>query len=227
MEALTPRWWSKFGEFFGQAQVNLFATRQTLHCPLWFSLTHTAPLGLDANGTDVAEASSVCLSPDRSAPGSSRESAPGWGPSIAKNPVLAGPSLVLWTLISLSTALHVVFPSGGISSHWQRAWSFTPARSCGSCGLAPEGAQLIASGLSTEVAETILQSRAPSMRKLYGPEVETRGAEDRQLDPVNCPFGTVLEFLRRPVSPRVSPSTLKVYVAAIAAYHGPLLVAFQ
>ncbi len=34
-------------------------------------------------------------------------------------------------------------------------------------GVAPEGTQLIASGLSTEVAETILQSRAPSMRKLY------------------------------------------------------------
>ncbi len=33
-------------------------------------------------------------------------------------------------------------------------------------GVAPEGAQLMASGLSTEVAETILQSRAPSMRKL-------------------------------------------------------------
>ncbi len=34
-------------------------------------------------------------------------------------------------------------------------------------GVAPEGAQLIASGLSTEVVETILQSRAPSTRKLY------------------------------------------------------------
>ncbi len=34
-------------------------------------------------------------------------------------------------------------------------------------GVAPEGAQLITSGLSTDVAETILQSRAPSKRKLY------------------------------------------------------------
>ncbi len=33
-------------------------------------------------------------------------------------------------------------------------------------GVASEGAQLIASGLSTEVVETILQSRAPSTRKL-------------------------------------------------------------
>ncbi len=29
---------------FDQAQVDLFATHQTLHCPLWYSLTHPAPL---------------------------------------------------------------------------------------------------------------------------------------------------------------------------------------
>ncbi len=31
-----------------QAQVDLFATREVTHCPLWFSLTHPAPRGLDA-----------------------------------------------------------------------------------------------------------------------------------------------------------------------------------
>ena len=34
-------------------------------------------------------------------------------------------------------------------------------------GLASEGAQLIEAGLSTEVVETILHSRAPATRKLY------------------------------------------------------------
>ncbi|XP_073720453.1 uncharacterized protein [Misgurnus anguillicaudatus] len=33
---------------FYQAEVDLFASRETTHCPLWFSLTHPAPLGLDA-----------------------------------------------------------------------------------------------------------------------------------------------------------------------------------
>ncbi len=51
--------------------------------------------GAGCYGTDVAEASSVFLSPDRSAPGSSRESAPEWGPAVASSPVLAGPSMVL------------------------------------------------------------------------------------------------------------------------------------
>ncbi len=44
----TLRWWSWYGGDFGQAQVDLFVSRETSHCPLWFSLTHSAPLGLDA-----------------------------------------------------------------------------------------------------------------------------------------------------------------------------------
>ncbi len=34
-------------ESLGQ-EVDLFATRQTSHCPLWLSLTHPALLALDA-----------------------------------------------------------------------------------------------------------------------------------------------------------------------------------
>ncbi|KAL0149336.1 hypothetical protein M9458_055374 [Cirrhinus mrigala] len=51
--------------------------------------------GAGCNGTDMAEASSVCLSPDCSALWSSRESAPGRGLPPPGSPVLAGPSLVL------------------------------------------------------------------------------------------------------------------------------------
>lgn len=35
-------------ERFGPVEVDLFASRETSHCSLWFSLTHPAPLGLDA-----------------------------------------------------------------------------------------------------------------------------------------------------------------------------------
>ncbi len=115
----------------------------------------------------MAEASSVRLSLDRSAPGSSREGVPGRGPSVASSPVLAGPSMVL----------------GPDFSH--RRLSMGDSRQDGSpltggghdpspppgvvevVGVVPEVAQLIASGLSTEVVETILQSRAPSTRRLY------------------------------------------------------------
>ncbi len=38
---------------FGQAQVDLLASRETSYCPLWFSLTHPAPLGLDVRAGPV------------------------------------------------------------------------------------------------------------------------------------------------------------------------------
>ncbi len=47
------------------------------------------------HGPDLAKASSVCLSPDCSAPRNSGESVQGRGSAAASSPVLAGPSMVL------------------------------------------------------------------------------------------------------------------------------------
>ncbi len=180
--------------------------------------------GAGCYGTDLADASSVRLSPDLSAPGSSRESAPGWGLSIASSPVLARPSMVLGPdfsprRLSMGDSRQEGSPlTGGEHDH------SPPPRVVEAVGVAPEGAQLIASGLSTEVVETILQSRAPSTRKLYALKwrLFTSWCGDCQLDLVNCPIGTVLDFLQARFSAGLTHSTLKVYVAAIAAYHAPL-----
>ncbi len=180
--------------------------------------------GAGCYGTDVAEASSVRLSPDCSAPGSSRESAPGRGPAVASSPVLAGPSMVLGPDFSPRR-----LPMGDSSQERSPLTSggydlSSPPGVMEAVCVAPEGAQLIASGLSTEVVETILQSRAPSTRKLYGLKwrLFTSWCGDHQLDPVNCPIGTVLEFLQARFSAGLSHSTLRVYVAAIASYHAPV-----
>ncbi len=50
--------------------------------------------GAGCHGADVAEASSVRLPPDRSAPRSSGESSPGQGVTTNSSPVLARPSMV-------------------------------------------------------------------------------------------------------------------------------------
>ncbi len=123
--------------------------------------------GAGCHGTDMAEASTVCFSPDRSAPGSSGESAPGRGQSTTGSAVLAGPSLVLGPDFSprrlpMGDSRQEESPLTGRGHHLS-----PPPRAMEVVGVAPEGAQLIASGLSTEVVETILQSRAPSTRKLY------------------------------------------------------------
>ncbi len=78
--------------------------------------------------------------------------------------------------------------------------------------------------LRAEVVETIIQSRAPSTRKPYALKWKlfTSWCGDHQLDPVNCPTGTVLEFQEARLSAGLSHSTLKVYVAVISAYHTSL-----
>ncbi len=180
--------------------------------------------GAGCHGTDLAEASSVRLSPDRSAPRSSGESAPGRGSAAASSPVLARPSMVLGSdfsprRLSLGDSCQEGSPLTGRGHP-----SAPPPGAVEALGVAPEGAQLIASGLSTEVVETILQSRAPSTRKLYALKwrLFTSWCGDHQLDPVNCPVGTVLEFLLARLSAGLTHSTLKVYVAAVSAYHASL-----
>ncbi|KAL0152927.1 hypothetical protein M9458_051756, partial [Cirrhinus mrigala] len=150
--------------------------------------------------------------------------APGHGLPPPSSPVLAGPSLILGPdfpprRLSLGDSRQEGSPLTGRGFH--------PAplpRAVEAVGVAPEGAQLIASGLSTEVVETIHQSRAPSTRKLYALKwrLFTSWCGHRLQNPVNCPVGTVLEFLQNRLSSGLTHSTLKIYVVAIAAYHAPL-----
>ncbi len=163
------------------------ATRQTSHYPIWFFLNHPAPLELDAMVQTWFRLYAF-----------SRESAPGWDPSFASSPVLAGPSRVLGPdfsprRLSMGDSRQEGSPLTGGGHDPSPPHGVVEA-----VGVAPEGAQLMASGLSTEVVETILQSRAPLTRKLYALKwrLFTSWCGDRQLDPVNCPIGTVLEFLQ-------------------------------
>ncbi|KAL0172117.1 hypothetical protein M9458_032428, partial [Cirrhinus mrigala] len=172
------------------------------------SISSSSP-GTGCHGTDVAEATSVRLSPDRFAPGSSGESSPGRGQFTVSSPVLARPSMVLGPdfsprRLSMGDSCQEGSPltGGGTSLHPRpELWKLW----------------LIASGLSTEVVETILQKLYALKWKLF-----TSWCGERRQDPVNCPVGTVLEFLQARFSTGLSHSTLKVYVAAISAYHAPL-----
>ncbi len=80
------------------------------------------------------------------------------------------------------------------------------------------------SGLPPAVVETIIQARAPSTRQTY---ILKRSqfvlfaiwCSSPREDPRRCTIGVVLSFLQERLERRLSPSTLKVYVAAIAAHH--------
>ncbi len=135
-----------------ETRVDLFASREVLAHASSSSKEWTGH-----DGADMAEALSVCIFPDHSAPGSPGESSPGPGSTTSHCPTVAGQSMVP-RYISFLEGPSV--PSRGFDIS-------PPTRTVETVGLASEGAQLIDSGLSTEVVETILHSRAPSTRKLY------------------------------------------------------------
>ncbi len=77
------------------------------------------------------------------------------------------------------------------------------------------------SGLPPAVLETIIQARAPSSRQTYALKCSlfATWCSSRREDPRRCTIGVVLSFLQERLERRLSPSTLKVYVAAIATHH--------
>ncbi len=77
------------------------------------------------------------------------------------------------------------------------------------------------SGLPPAVEETNIQSRAPSTRQTYALKwsLFANWCFSHREDPQRCTIGVVLSFLQERLECRLSPSTLKVYVAAIVAHH--------
>ncbi|KAI2667192.1 ORF V: Enzymatic polyprotein [Labeo rohita] len=207
--------WSHFGE----AQIDLFASPESSHCQLFYSLSE-APLGRDAL------AHSWPLGPKYAFPPVSllaqtlckiREDeeqvllvAPYW-PTRTWFPDLislaaAPPWKIPLRRDLLSRDGHNLAPASR---------PMEPAR------LAPGRDASDLSGLSQAVIDTITQSRAPSTRQAYalrwGLFVDWCSSHGE--DPQRCPIAVVLSFLQEKVERRLSRSTLKVYVAAIAAYH--------
>ncbi|KAL2077870.1 hypothetical protein ACEWY4_027374 [Coilia grayii] len=87
--------------------------------------------------------------------------------------------------------------------------------------LAPERQYLLNAGLSDAVVSTIQSSRAMSTRSLYSSKwsVFERWCAERGEPPTHCEVRVILEFLQGLFDKGLSPSTLKVYLAAISACH--------
>ncbi len=105
----------------------------------------------------------------------------------------------------------------------------------GRLGVAPEPRTMepscvAASGLSGEldalqsrVIDILTEARAPSTRRLYALKwgVFVKWCHQAHIDPVACTVLDVLSFLQYRLDSGSLPSTLKVYVAAIAAFRSP------
>ncbi len=202
--------WSRFGE----AQVDLFASCESSHCQLYFSLTE-GPLG--CTGTQLASGfTQICVSPSEPAHTDTVQGQGGRGAGPAGRAVLAHPDLVSRTHSprdspSLAHSSEEGPPFSGAQHHLAPA-----SRSVEPSCVAPGWDVADLSGLPQAVVETITQARAPSTRQAYALKwsLFANWCSSRREDPRRCTIGVVLSFFRR-----LSPSTLKVYVAAIAAHH--------
>ncbi len=204
--------WSRFRE----AQVDLFASHESSHCQLYFFLTK-GPLGTDTLAHSWPQALHKFVFPPVSL----------LAQTLCKfrkdeeQVLLVAPHWPTRTwfpeLISLTTALPRCIPP--LSGAWHH---MAPAsRSVEPPCVAPGRDVADLSGLPPAVVETITQARAPSTRQTYALKwsLFANWCSSRQEDPRRCMIGVVLSFLQESLKRRLSPSTLKVYVAAIAAHH--------
>ncbi len=167
----------------------------------------------------MAECQSVRVSANKADSGSTMQSEGERCPSPSHSPILALPDLVLGVnspLVSASLEdsdqARLTVPASGQDL----------ASSAGALevvGMAHTGPRAVIDGLPAEVQETIASARAPATRKLYSSKwgVFESWCLTRAIDPVNCPVGPVLEFLQERLTAAAAATTLRVYVAAIAA----------
>ncbi len=152
--------WSRFGE----AQVDLFASHESSHCQLYFSLTE-GPLGTDTQlASDLTQ---VCVSPSEPTRTDTVQAQGGQEAGPAGCAALAHRDLVSRTHFphdstSLAHSSEEGPPLSGAQHHMAPA-----SRSLEPPCVAPGRDVADLSGLPPAVEETITQARAPTTRQTY------------------------------------------------------------
>ncbi|KAL0185441.1 hypothetical protein M9458_021138, partial [Cirrhinus mrigala] len=177
----------------------LWQGRDNYHCPMYYSkdrdaLAHDWP-NLLLQGTETQ--------------------APSGGPSLEK------PALVLRTVPAARSSPLAHSPEMGPPLSGERDNMAPPAQAVGPAPLV-SGREPV--NLSESVLNTISQARASSTRRLYALKwsVFSAWCSTRGEDSISCDISVILSFLQELLDKGRSPSTLKVYVAAIATSHTPI-----
>ncbi len=167
----------------------------------------------------VAECKSVRISASKADSGSPMQSEGERCPSPSHSPILALPDLVLGANSPPVSAPLGDSDQAGPAVPASGQDLASSARDLEAVGMAHTGPRALMNNLPVEVQETIASPRAPATRKLYSSKwgVFESWCLARAIDPANCPVGPVLEFLQERLTTGMAVTTLRVYVAAIAA----------
>ncbi len=212
--------WSRFGV----AQVDLFASPETTHCQWFYSLTeatlgtdalaHSWPQGLRKYAFPPVSLLAQTLCKIREDEEQVLLVAPYW-PSRTWFPEL----MLLATAPPWPIPLRkdLLSQRRGTLRHPRPDLWETP------CVVPGRDAEVLGD-LPQEVALTIASARAPSTRRAYPLKwnLFVEWCSSHREDPRRCSIRAVLSFLQQGLERRLSPSTLKVYVAAISAHHDPV-----
>ncbi len=204
--------------------MDLFASPETTHCQWFYSLTE-ATLGTDALAHSWPRGlRKYVFSPSEPTSTDTVQDQGGRGAGPGSGSILAQQDLVPRTHAPRDS------PSLADSSEEGSAFSETghplaPAsRPVETLRVVPGWDAEVLGDLPQEVALTIASARAPSTRRAYALKwnlfVEWCSSDHE--DPRRYSIRAVLSFLQQWLERRLSPATLKVYVAAISAHHDPI-----
>lgn len=179
------------------------------------------PTGTGRTGTRLAQRSPLRLSSTSLGVPHSPQSLQGGTQTPPGSPLLAREDMVstaAQALLRLANASPLqegpIVPVGGadIASQPQ---PFT------ALGLAATGPGSDFCEFGADVRRTLRSARAPSTQLLYANRwrLFEKWCQTNGRDPVHCPVSDILSFLQELLNRGRSPSTLKVYVAAISCWH--------
>ncbi|CAM4416232.1 unnamed protein product [Leuciscus chuanchicus] len=163
----------------------------------------------------------VCVSPSEPSYADLAQDQGGRGAGNFGCPVLAQPDLVLRTNTPRDSTSLANSPEEGPAFSGTGHPLAPSSQSLEPPRVAPGRDEEGLSTLPPAVVATITSARASSTRHAYALKwnLFVNWCSSKHQEPTKCPISVVLSFLQEGLERRLSPSTLKVYVAAIAAHH--------
>ncbi len=208
-------------DLFGAAQVDLFASPDSTHCQLFYSLTE-GTLGTDALVHSWPQG--LCkytFAPSEPSRTDNVQSQGGRRAGLVSCAILAQPDLVLGTYAPHDRPSFAHSSVGG-SAFSETGHPVAPtSRHLETSCLVPGWDMEVLGDLPQSVVDTITSARASSTRRLYALKwnLFIEWCSSHREDPPRYPVRVMLSFLQEGLERRLSPSILKVCVAAIAAHH--------
>ncbi len=206
---------------FGDTQVDLFVSPDTSHCQVFFLPVRGDPRYGCAGMQLASGLTQICVSPSEPSRTDPVQGQGGRGASPPGGALLAQSDLVPRTDAPRDSPSLANSSEEG-STFSERGHPLAPAPRLVEPPRMVLGRDAeVLSGLPPAVVNTITSARALSTRKAYRLKwnLFVNWCSPRREDPRRCPIAVVLSFLQDGLERRLSPSTLKVYVAAIAAHH--------